>query len=681
MPHSEKDILENMTVLYVEDDDETRKGITDFLKFKVKKIHTAKDGKQGIELYKKAHPDIIITDIRMPGLSGIEMARRIKAINPDIPFVITTAHNDVEYLVESIDMGINQFLLKPVIGSKLVESLYKCMKNFSLEQQLVEIAGLLTEYKNAIDASCIVLKFDRKGQIIYVNDAYCQVSGYAREEILGKPFQQTGDPDATYGNRERDMWGTIRDRRIWRNVLKCLRKDGTSYYMNATIVPISDSKYNIVEFMFIAYEVTELIEKEEELLRQLYTDRMTGLPNRTKLLEDVEETLYPVLILINVDSFQQINDLYGNEIGDRLLTSLGVRLQSILPSQDYRLYKMPTDEYAVLFNKKLAPREVEPIAKSINEEVSYKPFPYNNNSIRLSVAMGIAIGDDRPENPEGKSKWHALALNADMALKKAKRMNKAYIIYDESMQISKEYEHNINWTAKLQESIQEDRIVPFFQPIINNKTGKVEEYECLVRMIDRDGAVKSPVFFLDLSKRNKLYYHLTRIMLQKSMAMFRESPYRFSINLSVDDIIDEETNRFILDILRKNPDVAQRMVFEILESEGIENYEEVKTFIENLKEIRCKIAIDDFGAGYSNFSHILKLHVDYIKIDASLTQMVNLDKNYQIIIQTIVDFSRKLGIKTIAEFVHSREVFEKTRELGVDYSQGYYFGEPKASLG
>nr|WP_297890535.1 EAL domain-containing protein [Sulfurihydrogenibium sp.] len=122
------------------------------------------------------------------------------------------------------------------------------------------------------------------------------------------------------------------------------------------------------------------------------------------------------------------------------------------------------------------------------------------------------------------------------------------------------------------------------------------------------------------------------------------------------------------------------MTFEILESEGIENYEDVSGFIKEVKSYGSKIAIDDFGSGYSNFAHMLKLDVDYLKIDSSLIKNIHQDKNSQIIVQTIVGFAKKLGIKTIAEFVHNREVFEKVRELGVDYSQGYYIGEPKPEI-
>ncbi len=119
-----------------------------------------------------------------------------------------------------------------------------------------------------------------------------------------------------------------------------------------------------------------------------------------------------------------------------------------------------------------------------------------------------------------------------------------------------------------------------------------------------------------------------------------------------------------------------KIAFEILESERIESYDEVGKFINTVKIAGAKISIDDFGSGYSNFEHILRLNVDYIKIDASMIKNIDTDRNSQIIVETIVGFARRLGIETIAEYVHTEEVFNKVKELGVDMSQGYYFSPP-----
>jgi EAL domain-containing protein (putative c-di-GMP-specific phosphodiesterase class I) len=222
--------------------------------------------------------------------------------------------------------------------------------------------------------------------------------------------------------------------------------------------------------------------------------------------------------------------------------------------------------------------------------------------------------------------------------------------------------------------------MPYCQPIINNNTGKTEKYECLMRIMDRDNNVLVPAFFLQTAKDAKVYGEMTRMMIEKSFKVFESSPRDFSINLSIEDILDSKVTEFIFNMLDSYPDIAKRAAFEILESEGIGNYDDISAFIKRLKRYGSKIVIDDFGAGYSNFQHLLRLEVDYIKIDSSLIKDIDKDRNSQVIVGTIVDFTKKLGIETVAEFVHSREVYDKVKELGVDYSQGYFLGKPEPSI-
>ncbi len=281
--------------------------------------------------------------------------------------------------------------------------------------------------------------------------------------------------------------------------------------------------------------------------------------------------------------------------------------------------------------------------------------------------MGIAYG------------YETLLENADIALKIAKKNKKDFLVYDETMYMSKEYEKNFEWTKRLKRAIEEDKIVPLFQPVVDNKTQKIVKYEALMRIMDNNGAYITPIHFLELAKKNKLYHQLTKIMIEKTFKKFENLPYSVSINISVEDILNKEINRFILDKL-KNTGMGEKIVFEIIESEGIENFEQVLEFINKIKIYGAKISIDDFGTGYSNFDYLMKLKVDYIKIDGSMIRGIDTDKNSQMVTKTIVNFAKNMGIKTVAEFVHSKNVFMKVQELDVDFSQGYYFGEPTDNI-
>lgn len=266
-----------------------------------------------------------------------------------------------------------------------------------------------------------------------------------------------------------------------------------------------------------------------------------------------------------------------------------------------------------------------------------------------------------------------------MAMTSAKKDQQSLLVYDPSLLLNTECENNIKWTKKLQNAIRNDRIIPYYQPIVDNFTGEYVKYESLVRLIDEDEKVISPFFFLEIAKRTKYYRTITQRVLEKSFECFKDTNYTFSVNLTIKDIMDEETQQTIFSLL-EHYGIGNRVVFEIVESEGIENYDRVIAFIKNVKECGCKIAIDDFGTGYSNFEYLLKLKADFIKIDGSLIKALDKDNDAKILVSTIVNFSKQLGMLTIAEFVSDEKIYKIVKEMGIDYSQGYYFGEPKSTL-
>ncbi|MGC8765597.1 MAG: EAL domain-containing response regulator [Brevinematia bacterium] len=667
----------NLNVLYVEDDGVTRQALSEYLKNVTKKVYVAENGAIALKLYKKNEIDLVITDIKMPVMDGLELIKNIKKEDYDIPVIITTAYNEIEYLVDSIELGVNSFLIKPIETGKLFEALKRFESIVEMRRRVVQLATLLSEYKNALDISNIMFKLDSKGCITYVNRHFEEISLYKSEELEGSLIANILYPNSQNYDEVIDYF-SISSKVHWVGELKLKRKDGTPFFVKITIVPIFDANKQLVEYVCTAFDITELVTKKEELIKQLYFDQATGLPNRRKLFEDIELVQTPSLILFNIDAFRELNDFYGNDAGDFIIKEIAKRLFLILPDEDYKIYKLQVDEYAVLITKRVNFLEVERFLYLVIEEINSKTFVFNDNEINVSLSMGVALYENIGKKDKVRSR--DLILRADIALKKAKSLKKNYIFYNESFQIIKEYEKNIYCAKELRRAINDDRIVPFFQPIMNNLSRKIEKYECLARLIDNSGNIVLPSTFLQISKKSKLYPDITRIILDKCFQFFRNVEVAFSINISILDITDPETFEFIEKKLKENIALTHRLIFEVVESEGIENYVPVKEFIDFVKKLGCRVSIDDFGSGYSNFSHILKLNVDFLKIDSSLIKDINTDKNAEVIVQTIVSFSKWLGIKTVAEWVHSKEVFDKVVELGIDYSQGSYVGLPMPKL-
>jgi EAL domain-containing protein (putative c-di-GMP-specific phosphodiesterase class I) len=315
--------------------------------------------------------------------------------------------------------------------------------------------------------------------------------------------------------------------------------------------------------------------------------------------------------------------------------------------------------------------------RQLSDFLQEQQLKWQDQDISLTATIGAA--EQHNTDTDSESSPDILISHATAALRIAREKSRNYSIYNNEQDVKRVYEQNLFWARQLKQALQQDRIVPWFQPIFDNQSGRITKYECLIRMIEPDGKVISPGLFLAIASKLRLDSLLTRVMVEKSFQKFADLDYEFSINLSYHDLLDRELTQFIFEKL-KTYQVGERLIFEILECDGIDNYNEVRLFIDKAKGFGCKIAIDDFGTGYSNFEHLLRLNVDLIKIDGSLIRNLNDDQSAIIVTRGVVQFARSLGIKTVAEFVHCEAVQKQVQALGIDFSQGAYFSMPKAEL-
>jgi len=541
----------------------------------------------------------------------------------------------------------------------------------TMSEKLDENISFLDGYKTAIDNSSIVSKTNLKGTITYVNQVFCDTSGYRKEELLGRSHNIIRHPSMPKSAFE-DMWATIKAKKVWKGIVTNMRKDGSSYIVNATVLPILNRYGKIIEYVAVRHDITELEKSKEEIKKQR-TDLLTGLPNRNQLVEDLKRATNPTLFYLNIDDFSGFNEFYGADIGDNVLINLANILRNFKEKKHFKLYKFQSDQFILLFK--------EENLKNINFQLFFEEFIddiefqisrlqiKNQNRVSISLTSGAA-------SYHAHDNYQNLVLYANIARKKAQKLHKKFLLFDHSMRKSENYAQNIEWINKIKEALLEDRVITYYQPIIDNSTGEIVKYETLVRMLDKEGNTVPTWTFLEIAQKSKLYPQVTKIVIDRAFKAFKDFPqYDFSVNLTIDDILSKEITEYIYKKLKyyKN---SNRVIFEITESEEVRDYKIINNFIDNVKKYGVKIAIDDFGSGYANFEHIISIDADFIKIDGSLIKNIDTDKNARIITEAIISFSQKLGKKTIAEFIHCEEIYTIVKDLGADYSQGFHLGMP-----
>jgi diguanylate cyclase (GGDEF)-like protein/PAS domain S-box-containing protein len=569
-------------------------------------------------------------------------------------------------LKKSTDKYIVDLLIvmSVMVGIVIIVTRLVSIKIKKIEDERVEQMNMLQQYKLVLDKSSVVSKANTKGVITYVNDQFEKVSEYKKDEAIGRAHNIVRHPDTPKIQFEK-LWKTISKGEIWVGIIKNKKKSGESYFNNTTIVPIKDSNGKILEYISSGMDVTELLENRIKLQSLFKTDVLTGLGNRVSLLDMLSQNDRGILGLINIDRFKEVNDSYSNDVGDEVIKIFANRLFKFFNEKNYNIFRVQADIFA-FFSIDVIKENVLNDVKEFMETFGKKPFQINETKFILTYTCGIASNSEN------------LFTYADIALSEAKNKKIKIKEYDESMKHIDEYKNNIQWVERLHLAIKENRIIPHFQPIYNYKTNKIEKYEALMRLVEDDKIIY-PNEYLDIAKNTKLYPELTYKMVEKVISKFSQNDLEFSINLSIEDLMNEELMIFLFDYAEQK-DIFKRMVLEIVESEEMEDSDHIEKVIKKFKNKGAKIAIDDFGSGYSNYEYLITLQADYLKIDGSIIKLILTDTRTLDVVKSITEFAKKSNIKVIAEFVSDEKIDKVLKDIGIDYAQGFYYGKPQEKL-
>lgn len=446
-------------------------------------------------------------------------------------------------------------------------------------------------------------------------------------------------------------------------IIKPVELEQFGKVMSKIVQSILDEKIRISYQKILEDQVHE---QTEELLNNAMRDPLTGFYNRTKLMETVYDGQSRCAMLINIDNFDNINTIYGYESGDRFLIKSAKFFMTHFTA-DGQWYRIGDDEFVFLFESM---NLQEAYAQALGLHKVWKKYPINHEGFPMPIGNTIIVTKGEKE----------LVKELHIGFKESRIKGKDRVtLFTNDKDFEKHQKKLFAQLHLFNTALREDSIVPVFQPIFDNRTGMVKKYECLARIV-QDGVVYSPFEFMEAAILSGRQRELTRTMIEKSIQFFSKNHFEFSINITEHDLDDSWLHGYLMDMCRKYSVTPDRIVLEVLEGISASCAEKQLVQLMDLKQEGFKLAIDDFGAQNSNFERVFRLKVNYIKIDGRFIKEIDTNINSFYIAKTITDFSKNVGAEVIAEYVHSKSVLEKVKELGIEYSQGYYLGKPQFDI-
>jgi len=408
-------------------------------------------------------------------------------------------------------------------------------------------------------------------------------------------------------------------------------------------------------------------------------DEMTGHYNSNRLREALEQSLYyasrykveGAFLVIGIDNINVVNQAFGYEVADAVIVAIGHRLDACLRSSDV-IGRLGGDRFGVVLSNCLS-KELHNAAEKILEVARNTEVDTPAGPIHVTVSVGAVVF------PESSNTATDAMTKADIALQNAKRAGRnTWALYRYSDEQREGHRKNMVVAERVKKALRENRLALAFQPIVSSANHQPVMHEALLRMVEHDGEIVPAGAFMPVVEELGLIRLIDRRVVELSVSVLEAHPdARLTINVSGLTASDKAWLRYVVGVLRDRPHVASRMIFEITETAGLEDVEACARFIATLRNLGCRIALDDFGAGYTSFRHLKMLSVDMVKIDGSFVRDLTESHANLIFIRSLLDLARNFSLETVAEFVETEEQARILHKEGVDLLQGWAFGKPE----
>lgn len=613
-----------------------------------------------------------------------EMAQAIATGRP-MNFDFRIVHGDGR--IHDVNASATVFYDSEGHPLRMLGTNYDVTERKRMERELAEKHELLRVTLHSIGDA--VITTDARGRVQWLNPVAERMTGWGNAEAAGQPLsavfhivdEATGAPEMCPVSR--CLVDTPDDERL--TLTQLIARDGRTYGIEDSAAPIRDAQGQVLGVVLVFHDVTEQRRMGHEMSFRATHDELTGLVNRSEFESRLQRALSDsqqrnsehALMYIDLDQFKLVNDACGHAVGDQLLRQVTELLHSSVRSRD-TLARLGGDEFGVILEH-CSVEQAERVAQKICDQMEEFRFVHEGRRFRIGTSIGLVPLDKRWSNSD------AIMQAADTSCYAAKEAgrNRVHLWFDTD-QTMRTRKGEMQWATRLEQALDEDRFVLYGQRIAPIRpNGEGLRCEVLIRLQEHDGAVIPPGAFLPAAERFQLASRIDRWVVRHVFALLASrhpaltAVHTLAVNLSGQSIADPAFQRYVLELIESQPVDLSKLCFEITETAAITKLAEAGSFVQDMRRLGMRLALDDFGAGSSSFGYLKALQVDYLKIDGQFIKDVVHDPLDRAAVRCFCDVARVMGLKTVGEFVENDPILQELLELGVDYAQGYLIHRPE----
>lgn len=543
----------------------------------------------------------------------------------------------------------------------------------------------INELKMALDAHAIVAVTDSRGVITRVNDKFCTISQYSREDLIGRTHKVI---NSGHHPKEffKDLWSTITQGEVWNGEVCNRAKDGSLYWVQSTVVPFFGKDGKPEQYVAIRADITSRKEAEAQTQHMALHDALTGLPNRRLMNDRLIATIqrkerYPsfgAVLLMDLDHFKEVNDTLGHALGDELLRKIAQRLTQCVRKVD-TVARLGGDEFVIILDRvgtdmDAAIANTKCIGEKIRTALA-EPYQLGIHQLNVTPSLGIVLFDSYDDDSE------ELIKQADIALYSAKEAGRNQLCFFE-MALQEETNQRALVLQELRKVLERDELRLFYQPVVDDQQN-ILGFEALVRWFHSEHGSISPIDFIPLAEQSGLIIPIGAWILETAcwqLAQWSTDPERQNLTMAV-NVSARQFNQAgfaeqVQEILIRTGARADRLRLELTESMLHDNIESTIVKMETLRKLGIRFSLDDFGTGYSSLSYLKLLPLNQLKIDKSFVDDIFDDPSHAAIARTIMALGSSLDLNVVAEGVETQQQLDWLLENGCQSFQGYFFSHP-----